>query len=267
MVYNGENDVEIYEVTDTREYRATATGDYTVVALGDDKFTKDSEKSSVAHYDQPEQTQQLPTPQNLKVEVENNKLVWDAVTVEGVEIYYYVYKDSVKLDGSVTTNEYTPAESGSYTVTAATDNNLYSESAQSATVDFVKSAVPTNETISFTADERDSTVTDGMGWKTDNISVTCSASNTYNAPARFYANNTVTVTANQMTTIVFNCNNTTYATDLETSLKNLNNNNIAITKNEKVVTVIFTNAVNSFSVKMSKQVRVDSMVISLTPAV
>jgi hypothetical protein len=62
-----------------------------------------------------------------------------------------------------------------------------------------------------------------------------------------------------MTKIVFNCNSTSYATALVNSLKA---SQITATANSKVVTVSFTEAVDSITVNMSAQVRMDSLVVT-----
>lgn len=79
-------------------------------------------------------------------------------------------------------------------------------------------------------------------------------------PVRLYKNSSVTIECESMKKIVFNCNTTDYATALQNSISD---SNAKVTVNDKVVTVEFTNAVNSFEIAtLSAQVRLDSLTVT-----
>ena len=82
-------------------------------------------------------------------------------------------------------------------------------------------------------------------------------------PVRLYKSSKITITAGGITKIVFNCNSTSYASSLQKSIGS------AATVSSKVVTVVFAEAVDSFSATLSDgQVRLDSIVVSASiPAV
>lgn len=102
-------------------------------------------------------------------------------------------------------------------------------------------------------------------WKIDNILLTnnkASASSNVVGdvnPVRFYSGSEVVIECAGMTKIVFTCNNTSYATALA---KSLTASKIDSTVNSKNVTITFAEAVDSITVKMSAQVRVDSLVVT-----
>lgn len=77
----------------------------------------------------------------------------------------------------------------------------------------------------------------------------------YGAPVRLYASSSITVEYPQMTKIVFNCNNSGYATALGNSIS-------GSSVSGKVVTVTFAEAQDSFTVaKLTAQVRIDSIAV------
>lgn len=79
-------------------------------------------------------------------------------------------------------------------------------------------------------------------------------------PVRLYANSEIIVECAGMTKIVFNCNTESYATALKKSIEETEK--VTATVNGKVVTVVFNEAVDSFTVaKLSAQVRMDSIAV------
>ena len=126
--------------------------------------------------------------------------------------------------------------------------------------------VATNEkesTISFaTKDQRTEQNSSKQVWSDGNVVLTNNkASSTspvgdYASPARFYANSNIIIERTGMTKIVFNCSSTTYATDLGNSIGQ------SAKVNGKVVTVEFAEAVDSYTITLSKQVRMDSMIVT-----
>ena len=80
----------------------------------------------------------------------------------------------------------------------------------------------------------------------------------YSNPARFYAGSNLTVTFEGMTKIVFNCNSTSYANSLKTSIGTVSNGTVSVSS--KAVTVTFNTPVNEFVIqKFTAQVRIDSI--------
>ena len=99
-------------------------------------------------------------------------------------------------------------------------------------------------------------------WEENGITVTNNKSDSssnvadYSKPARFYKNSSLTVAYPGMVQIVFNCNNSTYATSLQKSI------GAAAVVDGKVVTVTL-DGVDTFTCIMSDaQVRVDSITVT-----
>ena len=121
-------------------------------------------------------------------------------------------------------------------------------------------------TLSF-ADEanRTSYTAEQQVWEQNGITVTNDKSastnevGNYTNPARFYKGSSLTVEKAGMTKIEFYCNSykTSYPTDLQSSITTGN-----VSVSNKVVTVIFTNAVNSLYIEtLAAQVRLDKLVV------
>lgn len=86
----------------------------------------------------------------------------------------------------------------------------------------------------------------------------------YSNPVRLYANSEIIVAFPNMKTIVFNCNSTTYATALNTSITNAEISGATVEVSGKVVTVTLSEAADSFTVpKLSAQIRIDSIDVSI----
>ncbi len=85
----------------------------------------------------------------------------------------------------------------------------------------------------------------------------------YSNPARFYKGSSLTVAYAGMKQINFNCNSDKYAGSCLESITG--DANATATANGKVVTVVFTNAVDSFTISsLAAQVRVDSIDVYTT---
>ncbi|MBR5570781.1 MAG: InlB B-repeat-containing protein [Oscillospiraceae bacterium] len=104
-------------------------------------------------------------------------------------------------------------------------------------------------------------------WEQNGIKLTnnkkASTSNVadYAKPARFYASSELIVECAGMKSIVFDCNSSSYATTMKTSIGTVSGATVA-TSSDKV-TVTFTSAVDSFTVaKLSGQVRMDSISVT-----
>ncbi len=99
------------------------------------------------------------------------------------------------------------------------------------------------------------TVTNNKGTSTNNVA-------DYSDPARFYMNSELIIAFPGMMQIDVACNKASYATALVNSISD---ENATVTVNEKVVTIVLTEAVDTFTVAaLSAQVRVDSITVSNT---
>lgn len=107
---------------------------------------------------------------------------------------------------------------------------------------------------------------DQMVWVENNITVTNDKNKSSNAvkdyakPARFYQGSKVTVAVTgEITQIVFDCNNSTYAADLKNSIKS----GATVTVASDKVTAILTTPASSFVVdQLVKQVRMDAITVT-----
>ena len=131
-------------------------------------------------------------------------------------------------------------------------------------------AVPTDYTITFdNTTKRTEISTTKQVWKENGITVTnnkgtgSDINETYYNPVRFYKNSNVVVecSGKEITKIVFNANNGTYATSLGTSIGT--NANYTVSVSSKVVTVTFIAPVESFTVTVSDaKAFVDSITVT-----
>ncbi len=81
-------------------------------------------------------------------------------------------------------------------------------------------------------------------------------------PVKLYAGSKVTITANGIKKITFNCNSTSYATALKSSISSTN---CTVSGSDKTVIVTFTNPVDSFVINaLSAQVRLNSLSVEGT---
>ena len=83
----------------------------------------------------------------------------------------------------------------------------------------------------------------------------------YAAPVRFYQNSAITVSAaSNIAKIVFDCNNSSYATALKNSIGTTNN---TVTVSSDKVTVVLATPATSFAIaKLTAQVRMDSLIVT-----
>ena len=108
-------------------------------------------------------------------------------------------------------------------------------------------------------------VANGITLVNDKANSTTNVAN-YSNPARFYASSKITVTATgKITKIVFDCNSSSYASTLKSSIGTVSGATVSVSSDK--VTVTFTNAVDSFVIaKLSGQVRMDSITVTYNPA-
>ena len=126
-----------------------------------------------------------------------------------------------------------------------------------------------SETISFASTaKRTSQTTTVQVWKnggvtfTNNKGSSTSSVANYSNPVRLYAGSNIVVEATgKITSIVFDCNSSSYATALNTSIGSVSGATVTVS-NDKV-TVTFSNPVDSFTIaKLSAQVRLDSITVT-----
>lgn len=81
------------------------------------------------------------------------------------------------------------------------------------------------------------------------------------SPVKLYKNSEVIIQKSGMTKIVFNCNSTSYASALFNAINNIDGVNVSV--DSKVVTVIFAEAKDEFTMTMSGgQVRLDALTVT-----
>ena len=126
---------------------------------------------------------------------------------------------------------------------------------------------PTSSSATITFDDttkRTTFTTSQQVWEENGITVTNNKSSStsnvadYVQPARFYKSSNLIIKYNaKMTKIEVNCNTADYATAFGESISDTN---ATVTVSDKVVSIVFTEAVESFTIaSMSAQVRVDSI--------
>lgn len=131
------------------------------------------------------------------------------------------------------------------------------------------SGVPTEATLSF-ANKTQRTTYNSLQqvWQQNGITLTNDKSSSttnvadYAAPARFYANSKITITApGPISKIVFDANSPSYATAMKNSIGTVSGATVTVSSDK--VTVTFTTAVESFVVaKLTAQVRMDSITVT-----
>ena len=125
-------------------------------------------------------------------------------------------------------------------------------------------------TLSFASTaQRVSQTTTKQVWSNGGITFTnnkASSTNNvanYSNPVRLYANSEVIVehTSGKITKIVFDCNNTTYANEMKSSIGTVDGATVTVSSDK--VTVTFTSAVASFTVaKLTAQIRLDAITVT-----
>ena len=127
---------------------------------------------------------------------------------------------------------------------------------------------PTPLTLSFaTKDDRVSQTAGQQVWQANGITLTNNRGSgngtsdivDSSKPVKFYANSQIIIECEGMTKIVFDCNTPSYATALQTSLKNAG---YEATVSSDKVTIVFDEPVDELTFKMSAQVRMDSMTVT-----
>lgn len=159
-------------------------------------------------------------------------------------------EEGIKELGTVT---FTSESGAELVVTVKQETSFVAEGTETATLSFASDA------------QRTSFSTEQQVWEQNGITFTndkaSSSSNVVEnfAPIRCYAKSSITIEMSAlMSQIVFTCNNTTYATDLKNSITS----GATVTVNDKVVTVILDEPSKSFTISLSKQVRLDELEVT-----
>ena len=137
-----------------------------------------------------------------------------------------------------------------------------------ATEEVATASTTVEQTITFdNTSKRTECTTSVQVWEENGIKVTngkgtgSNINGTYFNPLRLYANANLVIECPNMAQIVFNANSASYATALKNSITT--DTNYTFTVNSKVVTVTFTEPVDSFSIaKFTAQTRVDSITVT-----
>lgn len=168
------------------------------------------------------------------------------------------------LTVSALENTTTDAISGNITVTCGTLSQVITITQSGVVVGGVETA---EATITFDNKAKRTTFTDTQQvWEENGITVTNDKNKStnkvadYAKPARFYQGSKVTVTApGEITQIIFDCNSSSYATELKNSIKS----GATVTVASDKVTAILTIPASSFVVdQLVKQVRMDSITVT-----
>ena len=130
--------------------------------------------------------------------------------------------------------------------------------------------VETTASLSFANKAQRTTFTTSQQiWEQNGVKFTNDKASSSNAvadyanPARLYAGSKVTVEVpgSNITKIVFDCNSSSYATAMKSSIGTVSGATVSVSSDK--VTVTFTNAVESFVVtKLTAQVRIDSITVT-----
>ena len=173
-----------------------------------------------------------------------------------------------------TDNKVSYTEGTSLNITETTTVYAYAKDAEGNQSDIVEATytkiVPVDPnakeveaTISFASTaQRVSQNTSEQVWANEGVTFTnnkASSSNdvaNYSNPVRLYQNSNIVVEHDAMTKILFVCSESKYATALKNSIGN------AATVSGSNVTVTFANPVNDFTVKLSAQVRLNSLTVT-----
>ena len=133
------------------------------------------------------------------------------------------------------------------------------------------SAAEESATLSFANKaQRTSYSTSKQVWEQNGITFTNNKSSStsnvadYANPARLYASSSVTIEApGNITKIVFDCNSSSYATELKNSIGTIIGATVTVSSDK--VTVEFSSAVESFTIaKLTAQIRMDSIIVTYT---
>ena len=178
----------------------------------------------------------------------------------------------------------------SFTVEVNTDKSTYTRVVESCSLEFKQNARNTlsikmkecdvearvaevTATLTFdNTSKRTEYSTSKQVWEENDITLTNNkASSTNNVadyvkPARFYAGSSIVLDApGKITKLIFDCNSSSYATAMKTSIGTVSGASVAVDSDK--VTVTFTTFAETFTVaKLSEQVRMDAVTVTYQTA-
>ena len=191
---------------------------------------------------------------NSEVVVASNNAQFSAAYANGVLTIY-----------ALENTEFEAVE-GEITVTCGSLSQVIGVSQAAAVASGGEEKTEVTKELSFVAANRDSWDTSKQTWKVEGVTLvnekgsSTSAVADYVNPARFYKSSKITVTADgNITTIVFDCNSTSYATALKSSITGAN-----VSVSSDKVTVTLDGSSNEFVIASltGGQVRMDSMTVT-----
>ena len=175
------------------------------------------------------------------------------------------YANGVLTISALENTEFEAVE-GEITVTCGSLSQVIGVSQAAAVASGGEEKTEVTKELSFVAANRDSWDTSKQTWKVEGVTLvnekgsSTSAVADYVNPARFYKSSKITVTADgNITTIVFDCNSTSYATALKSSITDAN-----VSVSSDKVTVTLDGSSNEFVIASltGGQVRMDSMTVT-----
>ncbi len=201
---------------------------------------------------------------------ENETLTSSQTTYEGAQITLPEHdatkvKDGYEFVGWATVENATSnikAAGDSYTVTA--NETFYAQYKETGTQTEVTATITFDNTskrvVGTTSQQK--WVENGITVTNDKAASTSNVNTSYFKPIRVYASSSLTVEYPGMTKIEITANTAAYATVVENSISD---SNATVIKNDKIVTVTFASAVDSFVIaKLTEQTRLDSITVYAT---
>ena len=186
-----------------------------------------------------------------------NEVVTAPTCTEGGYTTYTCSCGDTYTDNAVEATGHNYDVDGTCTVCGEKDPNSETNESVEATLSFASTANRVSQNTS-----KQVWSANGITFTNEKSLSTTDVAN-YSNPVRLYANSKVTVEAKGITKIVFDCNSNSYATALKNSIGNVTG--ATVTVSGDIVTVTFTNAVDTFTiVKLTAQVRLDSITVTLS---
>ena len=256
--------------TSYKDYSFTFSGSYTRFKLDVEGANQVRLKSMSVTYERSEGGE-TPTPVDVAeptftpadgTTFETETLDVTINVEEGLTAYYSVdnkasYTKGTSLNITETTTVY------AYAKDAEGNQSDIVEATYTKIVPVDPNAKEVETTISFASTaQRVSQNTSEQVWANEGVTFTnnkASSSNdvaNYSNPVRLYQNSNIVVEHDAMTKILFVCSESKYATALKNSIGN------AATVSGSNVTVTFANPVNDFTVKLTAQVRLNSLTVT-----
>ena len=267
VVANGSNSRKVMQYNDSSSLFAcysSASQKAVAIYKGVDASGIVAEKLSSPEFDE----------DKFKLNAKSITLVWNED--KNAQKYVVSYDDVQKetTANEITISELEPEHEYTFSVTAIGDGVFYSDSdtvsVTASTIAENTTLVETTETLSFANKaQRTSFSTTQQIWEQNGIIFTnkkaSSSTNVadYANPVRLYQGSSVTVDVEEgsISKIVFDCNSTTYANTVKTSMGTVSGASVEVSSDK--VTVIFATPVESHTIAtLNAQVRLDSISVT-----